>query len=43
MLMLMFSMAGVPPFVGFWAKLAVIQAVLNVGSCGSRSSRCCSR
>ena len=31
MLMLMFSMAGVPPFVGFWAKLAVIQAVLNVG------------
>jgi NADH-quinone oxidoreductase subunit N len=32
MLMLMFSMAGVPPFVGFWAKLAVIQAVLNVGS-----------
>jgi NADH-quinone oxidoreductase subunit N len=30
MLMLMFSMAGVPPFVGFWAKLAVIQAVLNV-------------
>jgi NADH-quinone oxidoreductase subunit N len=32
MLMLMFSMAGVPPFVGFWAKLAVIQSVLNVGS-----------
>ena len=32
MLMLMFSMAGVPPFVGFWAKLAVIQAVLNIGS-----------
>jgi NADH-quinone oxidoreductase subunit N len=31
MLMVMFSMAGVPPFVGFWAKLAVIQAVLNVG------------
>jgi NADH-quinone oxidoreductase subunit N len=31
MLMLMFSMAGVPPFVGFWAKLAVIQAVLDVG------------
>lgn len=30
MLMLMFSMAGVPPFVGFWAKLAVIQAVLHV-------------
>jgi NADH-quinone oxidoreductase subunit N len=32
MLMLLFSMAGVPPFVGFWAKLAVIQAVLHVGS-----------
>jgi len=32
MLMLMFSMAGVPPFVGFWAKLAVIQAVLHVGA-----------
>jgi len=32
MLMLMFSMAGVPPFVGFWAKLAVIQAVLHTGS-----------
>jgi NADH-quinone oxidoreductase subunit N len=31
MLMIMFSMAGVPPFVGFWAKLAVIQAVLNIG------------
>ena len=37
MLMLMFSMAGVPPFVGFWAKLAVIQAVLDIGhdvACG---------
>jgi NADH-quinone oxidoreductase subunit N len=31
MLMLMFSMAGVPPFVGFWAKLVVIQSVLHVG------------
>ena len=31
MMMLMFSTAGVPPFVGFWAKLAVIQAVLNLG------------
>jgi NADH-quinone oxidoreductase subunit N len=29
MLMIMFSMAGVPPFVGFWAKLAVIQAALG--------------
>lgn len=31
MLMLMFSTAGVPPFIGFWAKLEVIGAVLNVG------------
>jgi NADH-quinone oxidoreductase subunit N len=31
MLMLMMSTAGVPPFVGFFAKLYVIQAVLNVG------------
>jgi NADH-quinone oxidoreductase subunit N len=31
MLMVMFSMAGVPPFIGFWAKLAVIQAVLDAG------------
>ena len=31
MLMLMFSTAGVPPFVGFWAKIAVIGAVLDVG------------
>lgn len=27
---LMFSFAGVPPFIGFWAKLGVVQAVLNV-------------
>jgi NADH-quinone oxidoreductase subunit N len=27
MLVLMFSTAGVPPFVGFWAKLRVIQAL----------------
>jgi NADH-quinone oxidoreductase subunit N len=31
MMMLMFSTAGVPPFVGFWAKLTVIGAVLDVG------------
>jgi NADH-quinone oxidoreductase subunit N len=31
MLLLMFSMAGVPPTVGFYAKLAVIQAAVNVG------------
>jgi NADH-quinone oxidoreductase subunit N len=30
MAILMFSLAGLPPFVGFWAKLGVIQAVLNV-------------
>jgi NADH-quinone oxidoreductase subunit N len=29
MLMLMFSTAGVPPFVGFWAKLGIIQALLD--------------
>ena len=26
---IMFSMAGVPPFVGFWAKLSVLQAVVS--------------
>jgi NADH-quinone oxidoreductase subunit N len=31
MLMLMFSTAGVPPFLGFWAKLEVLSAVVNVG------------
>jgi NADH-quinone oxidoreductase subunit N len=31
MAMLMFSTAGVPPFVGFSAKLAVIQAVVSIG------------
>ncbi len=30
MAMLMFSLAGVPPFIGFWAKLGVVQAVLGV-------------
>ncbi len=30
MLVLMFSMAGVPPTLGFWAKLAVISAVVEV-------------
>lgn len=30
MLILMFSMAGVPPTVGFWAKLAVLQAVVAI-------------
>jgi NADH-quinone oxidoreductase subunit N len=27
----MFSMAGVPPTVGFYAKLAVLQSVVNIG------------
>ncbi|WP_353154412.1 NADH-quinone oxidoreductase subunit NuoN [Herminiimonas fonticola] len=30
-LLLMFSLAGVPPVVGFYAKLAVLQAVLSTG------------
>jgi NADH-quinone oxidoreductase subunit N len=30
MLLVMFSMAGVPPLVGFWAKLFVIQAAVRV-------------
>lgn len=31
MLLLMFSMAGVPPTVGFYAKLLVIQSVIEIG------------
>jgi len=31
MAFVMFSTAGVPPFVGFWAKLQVIQALLGSG------------
>jgi NADH-quinone oxidoreductase subunit N len=31
MLLLMFSLAGIPPTVGFYAKLAVLQAVLGAG------------
>ena len=47
MLLLMFSLAGVPPTVGFYAKLVVLQALLG-DSCRarcwrSRSSRCCFR
>ena len=30
MAIFMFSLAGLPPFIGFWAKLGVVQAVLNV-------------
>jgi NADH-quinone oxidoreductase subunit N len=29
MLILMFSMAGIPPMVGFYAKLAVIKSIMN--------------
>ncbi len=38
MLLLMFSLAGVPPTVGFYAKLVVLQALL-----GDRlqTARCC--
>src|SRR5690606_4577215 len=32
MLALMFSTAGVPPFVGFWAKLAIFEALWQVGA-----------
>jgi NADH-quinone oxidoreductase subunit N len=31
MLLLMFSMAGIPPTVGFYAKLTVLQAVIEAG------------
>jgi NADH-quinone oxidoreductase subunit N len=31
MMMLMFSTAGVPPFVGFWAKLRIIQELWATG------------
>ena len=31
MLLLMFSMAGVPPMVGFYAKFSVLSAVVNAG------------
>ena len=31
LLILMFSMAGVPPFIGFWAKLYVLQDIINAG------------
>jgi NADH-quinone oxidoreductase subunit N len=31
MLLAMFSLAGIPPTLGFWAKLAVIEATVNAG------------
>ncbi|WP_297324510.1 NADH-quinone oxidoreductase subunit NuoN [Nitrosomonas sp.] len=30
-LLLMFSLAGIPPMIGFYAKMAVLQAVVNAG------------
>ncbi len=32
MAIFMFSLTGAPPFIGFWAKLGVIQAVLGVNA-----------
>lgn len=32
MMILMFSLAGVPPFVGFWSKWYVIMEVINMGN-----------
>ena len=44
MLLVMFSLAGIPPTVGFYAKLAVLQAaVRRAGTSGWPWSRCCSR
>lgn len=34
MLLLMFSMVGIPPTVGFYAKLAVLQALMTIGYLG---------
>lgn len=31
MLITMFSMAGVPPMLGFWAKISVLQEAINAG------------
>lgn len=31
MLLVMFSMAGIPPFIGFWAKILVIEEVIKAG------------
>jgi NADH-quinone oxidoreductase subunit N len=31
MMVLMLSTAGIPPFIGFWAKLWIIQALLHAG------------
>lgn len=34
MTVFMFSLAGIPPTVGFYAKLAVLQALVTTGSTG---------
>ncbi len=34
MMAIMLSMAGVPPFLGFWAKIAVLQEAVNSGFLG---------
>ncbi len=31
MLLLMFSLSGIPPTVGFWAKLSILQVVVSAG------------
>ncbi|BCN93704.1 NADH-quinone oxidoreductase subunit N [Thiomicrorhabdus immobilis] len=31
MLVILFSMAGIPPFIGFWAKIIVIEEVIKAG------------
>ncbi len=31
MLLAMFSLAGIPPTIGFWAKLSVIEAIVGAG------------
>ncbi len=44
MLLLMFSMAGIPPTVGFWAKLVrAAGGAIGAGTSGSPWSPCCSR
>ena len=46
MAIFMFSLAGIPPTVGFYAKLAVLQALVSTNvpaSSGWRWWRCCSR
>ena len=31
MLLAMFSLAGIPPTIGFWAKLSVIETIVGAG------------